>query len=106
MLIQGAWTIFAVGCLGGLVAEFASIWALRKEDPRVWPAYFKRVRYYVLSGIMVLIGGGLAVAYGIEQMSVFLALNIGASAPLIIQQLGRNVAPPPRAQVPVDARIG
>jgi hypothetical protein len=103
--IDGRWTIFAVGCMGGVLTEFASIWVLRKEDPRVWPAYLKRARYYVLSAIMVVLGGALAVAYDIPHMNVFLALNIGGSAPLIIQRLGQTVAPPPAAQVPPGARI-
>ena len=104
MNVEGGWPIFAVGCVGGLLAEFAGIWALRKEP--VWPAYFSRARYWVISAIMVLLGGGLAVIYGMRQMPVFLALNIGASAPLMIQRFTQTIAPPPTVTVPPGARIG
>ncbi len=104
MNVQGGWPIFAVGCVGGLLAEFAGIWALRKEA--VWPAYLRLARYWVISGIMVLLCGGLAVVYGMSQMPIFLALNIGASAPLMIQRFSQTIAPPPTVTVPPDARIG
>ncbi len=80
MTVGGIW-VFVFGCAGGFVAEYVGVWNLRKEEPHLWPAYFKRFRYYAISAVMVLMGGGLAVIYGMNPMPATLALNIGASAP-------------------------
>src|SRR5258708_17477510 len=104
MSINGVW-VFVAGCGGGLLAEFAGIWALRKEDPASWPAYLRRVRYWIISVVMIVIGGLLSVMYGVHDMPVILALNIGASAPLIVQRLLTG-APSAVEAVPDDARVG
>ncbi len=104
MTVGGIW-VFVFGCAGGFVAEYVGVWNLRKEEPHLWPAYFKRFRYYAISAVMVLMGGGLAVIYGMNPMPAILALNIGASAPLIIQKLTQTI-PPPATPVPPGARVG
>jgi hypothetical protein len=104
MNIDGFWPIFLWGSAGGLLAEFLGIWSLRKEDN--WPKYFRRLRYYLISLMMSLIGGGMAVIYGMHEMPGLLALNIGASAPLMLQRLLTPLAPETAAEVPKGARVG
>ena len=103
MTVNGIW-VFVAGCGGGLLAEFAGIWALRKEDPKSWPAHYGQLVYWAISVGMILVGGFLAIIYGVHDMPVLLALNIGASAPLIIQRI-LTVAPTPIKSVADDARI-
>jgi hypothetical protein len=43
--------------------------------------------------VMAVIAGGLAVAYNVQ--TVILAVNVGASAPLILQALGHAALPNP-----------
>lgn len=104
MTVSGVW-VFLAGCGGGVLAEFISLWNLRKEDPVGWPKYYRRLRYWVISLGMILVGGGLTVVYGVDDMPLLLALNVGASAPLLIQRL-LDVAPPPPKAVPDTARVG
>ena len=90
--VQGVWAVFGVGCSGGVLAELARWYSLR-EAVR-WPDYSRRARYWVVTALMMMAGGGLAVLYGVTQpQSAVLIANVGASAPLIIKALA-SVAPP------------
>jgi hypothetical protein len=105
MEISGFWVIFAVGCGGGIAAEALKWFGLR-DSPNT-PVYLRSVKYWVLTILMVLIGGGLAPLYGTKDVNALLAVNIGASAPLIIGALFRTVPPtplPPPAVPPVPAQ--
>lgn len=104
MTVEGFWTIFGIGCIGGCLAEFASIYKLRTEAS--FPEHYRRFRYYIISAVMILVGGGLTVIYGIQQMPVIMALNLGASAPLILQKLLVPVVPQGAKPVPDNARVG
>jgi hypothetical protein len=48
--------------------------------------------------LMAALGGALAVLYGVKEVNAMLAVNIGASAPMIIKSLVANIPPstPPR----------
>lgn len=91
MTIDGFAPIFAVACLGGVLAELAKWYRLR-ESPD-FPDYARAVRYWVVTGLVALAGGALAVLYGIDEpRNAILVLNIGASAPLIIAALASTQA--------------
>lgn len=70
--------------------EFMHWWSL-KTNPD-FPEYARRTKYWVITALMVLIGGGLAVLYLGASLDVLLALHIGLSAPLILQKLTTTAA--------------
>lgn len=91
MEVEGLWPIFICGVLGAVVAELARWYRIR--EIKKLPDYATSPLYWITTLGMVLAGGGLAVAYGIDKQQAILAVNIGLSAPLIIQQLVRTGAP-------------
>ena len=82
--------VFLLGSVGGCINEFMHWWNL-KSDP-VFPEYARRAKYWIITAIMVLIGGGLAVLYLGASVDALLALHIGLSAPLILQKLTTTAA--------------
>lgn len=102
------WTTFLWAVGGGLAAEVLRWWRLvqnqRSGATLNLPAYLRSPFYWALTLLIVLAGGMLAVAYAAsgEALGPLLAVNIGASAPLIIQGLAASAPPPPRAR-PLDA---
>jgi len=93
MILNGFWTVFLFGCLGGTLAEIVGWFELRTAKPEDFPDYVKYWYYWFLTILMCIIGGFLATAYGTENVKVILALNIGASAPLILKGLARTIPP-------------
>jgi hypothetical protein len=87
MSIDGFWSVFGVGCLGGFLIELARWWKLRESDGL--PAYARRPFYWLISVAMCVAGGTVAAMYGITERSAILVLNIGAAAPAMIAALGR-----------------
>lgn len=89
-------TGFGFGILGGIFAEVLGLFQLRKTVPDAFPVWLKSAFYWVITIMMILCGGGLVDIYlksGID-LKALVAVNIGASAPLII---GALVAQTPRA---------
>ncbi len=79
------------GLFGGSIAEAVRWYTIRDELHAGLPAWANR-GYWVITSIMIAIGGGLVKMYessGIEVNSI-LAANIGASAPAIISTLLRG----------------
>lgn len=93
-----AWALF-----GGLVAEFLGVFELRHKVPADLP-YWLRSKFYWSTVVgMIVVGGILALAYlrSGMQLNALLAINVGASAPLVLRQAISNVpkytpAPDPR----------
>jgi hypothetical protein len=86
---------FLFGLFGGVLAELLGLFELRRHARKDLPKWLKSPFYWIITILMVLAGGGLVVAY-IESdiaMKPILAINVGASAPLII---GTLVAKVPR----------
>lgn len=90
MDLANEWQVFLLGCSGGCINEFMHWWSL-KTNPD-FPEYARRVKYWIITGIMVLIGGGLAALYLGASVEALLALHIGLSAPLILQKLTTTAA--------------
>jgi hypothetical protein len=81
-----------IGFAGGFVAELVGIWDHRHTAAADLPDYLKSGFYWGVVVVMSAIGAGLVWLYedsGIK-LAPFLALNIGASAPLILRQLTRS----------------
>jgi hypothetical protein len=88
--------VFLAGLAGGALVELVHWYSLRREPQ--FPVYVRSVFYWVLSGLMAVAGGGLAVLYFGARAEGILALHVGLSAPLILQKLATTVAEPPGAK--------
>ena len=88
MQLSNFWQVFLVGCFGGALAELIKWYGMR-ESPNL-PSYVKSLRYWLITASVVLCGGVLATLYGTTSVNALLAVNIGASAPLIISSLARS----------------
>ena len=86
---------FAYGVAGGLFAEVLGLFKLRHLARDARPEWLKSGFYWGVTLCMVLAGGLLVVAWlrsGIA-LSPLLAINVGASAPLIIGSLVAQAPP-------------
>jgi hypothetical protein len=82
---------FWFGVLGGVAAEFLGLYDLRRRAPGEWPEYLRLPTYWILSAVMALLGGALVAVYVASDVDVspIIGINIGASAPLILQTFAR-----------------
>ncbi len=86
--------VFFWGLVGGVAGEFFKLYQLR-ESPNL-PEYVRKPLYWIITAFMVIFGGVLAVIQlqGVDpskQWIAPLALNIGASAPLIFKAMASSV---------------
>jgi hypothetical protein len=74
------------GVLGGIFAELLGWFQLRKQAPESLPQFLKSWFYWGITLGMILAGGILVVIYLASAIPLkpILAVNIGASAPLLI----------------------
>lgn len=59
------------------------------------PFRYRLWHFYLLRVLLSCVGGGLAIAYGIDKP--LLAANIGAATPLLIEALSKNLGEPQSA---------
>jgi hypothetical protein len=78
-----------IGFCGGAVAEIARWFQLREQLHAGLPNWSKSKGYWIVTFLMCVSGGGLVYLYALSdtKMTGILALNIGASAPLLISSL-------------------
>lgn len=91
MILSETWEIFLFAFLGGVAAEAVGWWELCKAKPNEFPQYLKQPFYWIMTAIMAGLGGLLAVSHHAEEMGALLAINIGASAPLVLKSLARSL---------------
>ena len=83
---------FVWGILGGAFAELSGLFKIRDILATSCPKYLKSKSYWIITIVMALAGGALVVAYmssGFEFKPI-LAINVGATAPLIFEALARK----------------
>ena len=83
-------TVVLFGLGGGISAEVLKWFRIREELHTGIPDYAKEWPYWFVTSIMIVMGGGLAFAYHVSsevRLSPILAINVGASAPLILSAL-------------------
>lgn len=80
------------GIVGGMFAELLKWHAMREQLHRKMPDYAKTPSYWVVTSLMILAGGVVVVVhqYYVADMHPFLAINLGASAPLLLRELAHT----------------
>ena len=106
--METTWGTFLWAAGGGLAAEALRWWRLIRAQQQGTtlnlPVYARSPLYWGLTVVIVLAGGMLAVAYVAsgQRLGPILAINVGASAPLIIQGLAAS-APDGLGSAPAPA---
>lgn len=86
---------FFYGVVGGFLAELFALWKLRHQLKGDLPPYLRSFFYWLMTVLMITSGGIVTIVYcksGVT-LSPLVAVNVGASAPLII---GSLTASPPK----------
>lgn len=86
---------FLYGVIGGGLGELLKWYSLR-ESPNL-PAYIRSPFYWIITGIMILAGGGLVLIQGVQPNNPWLAINVGITAPLILKGFASLVPVQPAA---------
>ena len=83
-----------IGILGGFVGEFVKWYHQREKLSASWPVYAKSKSYWVLTGLMIIMGGGLVWLHILNgtSLGVFIAFNVGLTAPLVLSE-AKNFLP-------------
>ena len=82
MEVEGIIAVFSLGCLGGILVEFARWFKLR--EAKVFPEYSQSWFYWFMTIGMILIGGCIAMMNGIDKQNAFRSLYAGAGAPALL----------------------
>jgi len=96
MTLTTSMQVFLAGLAGGLLLEFVHWYGLRRDAKL--PEYAGKPLYWILSALMALVGGILAVLYFGSRAEAIVAVHIGISAPIILQKLMTTVAEPTGAR--------
>jgi hypothetical protein len=95
--------IIGLGVLGGGLAELVK-WYKIKDSANIGD-YKNGAIYWVITILMILAGGALAWIWSLMgNINAILAVNVGASAPLIIA--GVLNTPPPTQKTPTPTGLG
>jgi|GEM_PF-908610 hypothetical protein len=86
---------FLYGVIGGGLGELLKWYSLR-ESPNL-PTYIRSPFYWIVTGIMILAGGGLVLIQGVQPNNPWLAINVGITAPLILKGFASLVPIQPTA---------
>lgn len=81
-----------VGVWGSLAVEIAAALKICTEIGGHWPPLYKKPAYVVIRTVMVF-GGAGPLAMWMSGESIPAAVYIGASAPLIIDQMAKGLKP-------------
>ena len=88
------WFEFGLGLAGGFAVETMKWFRIREQLHEGLPEYATSWPYWAATGVMIGLGGVLALAYQASedvQLSPILAINIGVSAPLLLSTLAQQV---------------
>lgn len=92
--------IFLVGALGGAANELLHWWGLRYSDE--FPAYARRLFYWLITMAMILLGGGIALMQLGGGGEPFLAFQVGLLAPMLLKKMS-TLSPETQGAMGADA---
>lgn len=96
MIVEGMLKIFLCGIFGGFLGELLKWYRIRTNEKL--PHYSKSPFYWLITILIIISGGVITILYGVDKMNAMMAVNIGLSAPLLIQNISKSVIPhKPRA---------
>lgn len=84
-----------------MATELLHWWNLRTQ--RRWPAYAGSMKYWVLTAMMVLIGGAVSWFQLGGRAEAVIAFELGVTAPLLLQKLTGAVPEPSGGKSSGDA---
>ena len=86
---MGVFEGFLFGAAGGILGEVLNLFKLRHQPANTLPDWIRSCWYWAITTLMVMSGGFLVVVYLRSNIPLvpIVALNLGASAPLIIGTL-------------------
>ena len=99
----GPMLTFLCGLGGSVAVEFVTLLHAYEREPISFPARYRLFSFYVVRSFLAIAAGLLAVAYGVYDNPI-LAMNIGASAPLIIRALASGIQSTPALRRRVGAQ--
>lgn len=82
-------TTFLCGMGGSIAIELVALYEAYQTEPFRLPERYSKFWFYVIRILLAMAAGGLAVAYEIDEP--LLAVNVGVSAPLLLQTLARGL---------------
>jgi len=82
--------MFLWGFGGSIAVEVITLYQLLQSQDEL-PQRYRKIPFWIVRLALAMIGGALTVAYEIQKP--LLALNIGASTPIIIQTLTQGFRP-------------
>jgi hypothetical protein len=84
-----------IGFFGGLAAELVQWFSIRHSLHGKLPDWSRSPAYWVVTLLMAIAGGALVYVYHRSgtKMSPILALNVGASAPLLLGKIAQQADP-------------
>jgi hypothetical protein len=80
------------GVIGGSLPEILALYKLRHVKSGGKPDWLKSSFYWIVTGVMILLGGATAFIYfklGIK-VNELMAIHLGAATPLLISNLGKS----------------
>jgi hypothetical protein len=83
--------IFLWGAGGSVAVEIVTLWGYYEQGAGQLPARYRQVGFWIVRLLLAIMAGGLALAYEIQKP--LLAVNVGASTPLLIRALAQGLRP-------------
>jgi hypothetical protein len=93
MMLSEAWEVFAVGFSGGVLLELLHWYNIYRTPES--PNYARSPKYWIVTLLMAVAGGLVALFYFGARTEAIIALHVGLSTPLILQKLAATAAEPP-----------
>jgi hypothetical protein len=93
VVLTETWQVFFYAFVGSVAVDVIAILAIYRAD-KEFPPEYKKYGYWFFRIVLALIGGVLAFAFGAR--TPLLALQIGATAPALIERFLQAPPPTPR----------
>jgi hypothetical protein len=95
-MLTTSYQVFLVGLAGGAVLELVHWYNIRRDEH--FPTYAASPLYWIVTALMAVVGGVLAVIYFGSQAEPIVTFHVGLSTPLILQKLTTTIANVPGAR--------